>query len=76
MSMFDRGARSSVKLDFVNQPNLTHQYQNLANNFQPEKILMSDSINKICKKQEELFIPKQPKENNNDNQKIEKDYNL
>ena len=33
MSMFDRGARSSVKLDFVNQPNLTHQYQNLANNF-------------------------------------------
>ena len=37
---------------------------------------MSDSINKIFKKQEEIFIPKQPKENNNDNQKIEKDYNL
>ena len=37
---------------------------------------MFDSINKIFKKQEEIFIPTQPKENNNDNQKIEKDYNL
>ena len=33
-------------------------------------------MNKIFKKQDEIYIPIQPKENNiNDNQTIEKDYN-
>jgi hypothetical protein len=33
-------------------------------------------MNKIFKKQDEIYIPIQPKENHiNDNQKIEKDYN-
>lgn len=36
ISMFDSGANSYLKLDFMDQPNLTHQYQNLANNFKPE----------------------------------------
>lgn len=36
ISMFDSGAHSSLKLDFMDQPNLTHQYQNLANNFKPD----------------------------------------
>lgn len=30
---------------------------------------------KIFNKQEEIYNPKQPQENKNDNQKIEKDYN-
>ena len=37
---------------------------------------MINYMNKIFKKQDEIYIPIQPKENNiNDNQKIEKDYN-
>ena len=37
---------------------------------------MFNYMNKIFKKQDEIYIPIQPKENNiNDNQKIEKDYN-
>ena len=37
--MFDSGANSYLKLDFKDQPNLTHQYQNLANNIKPEQFL-------------------------------------
>ena len=36
ISIFDSGARSSLNLKFMDQPNLIHQYQNLAKNFKPE----------------------------------------
>jgi len=36
VSMFDSGAHSTLKLDFMDQPTLTHQYQNIANKFKPE----------------------------------------
>ena len=37
---------------------------------------MYNYMNKIFKTQEEIYIPRQPKENHmNDNQRIEKDYN-
>ena len=36
VSVFDTGARSNLKLDFMDQPTLTHQYENIANKFKPE----------------------------------------
>jgi hypothetical protein len=36
VSMFDTGAHLNLKLDFMDQPTLTHQYQNIANKFKPE----------------------------------------
>ena len=37
---------------------------------------MFNYMNKICLTQEEIYIPRQPQENNiNDNQKVDKEYN-
>ena len=33
ISMVDSGARTSLNMDIMDQPNFTHQYQNRANNF-------------------------------------------
>ena len=58
ISIFDSGARSSLNLKFMDQPNLTHQYQNLAKENSQNNILCFIIMIKIFNKQEEIYIHK------------------